>query len=252
MAKVKILIVEDEILLAQDIALRLGAMNYEVVGIKKSVTDTLEYMNENTNIDIILIDITLKGQQDGIELARIVNDIYKIPFIFLTAHADENIVQRAKVVNPYAYILKPFNDRQVSIAIELALLNFSKNTPEKNIFESQKINHSENQVMQIKDSLFLKKDHHFRRVPLSNILFIQADSNYSTIHTTSEKFVYAIVLKKIEKELPVDKFLRVHRSYIINVDNINGFEGNLLFIGTKKIPVSKAHKDRVFKLFRTI
>jgi len=251
-SKVKVLIVEDEILLAQDISNRLNNLNYEVVGIGSSVDGALALISENQDIDIILIDIVLKGNRDGIDLAGIINTQYTIPFIFLTSHADTHIIQRAKNVYPYAYILKPFNDRQVSIAIELALLNFSNKTPEKDLLESKEFAKADNQVLQIKDSLFLKKDHHFERVPLKEILYLEADSNYCTVHTKSNKFVYSTVLKKIEAQLPMDQFLRVHRSYVVNIQLVTGFEGNVLFVEEKKIPVGRTYRNDVFKLFHTI
>lgn len=250
--KVKILIVEDEILIAQDIANRLAAINYDIVGIAPSADRALEIIIESRNVDIILIDIILKGELDGIELARIINEKYQIPFIFLTSHADTHLVNRAKSVRPYAYILKPFNDRQVSIAIELALMNFANKTYKKSLLENQTFTKTDNQVLQIKDSLFLKKGHHFERVPLKEILFLEADNNYCTLSTKSERFIYSMVLKKIEAHLPINQFLRVHRSYVININSVNGFEGNTLFIGEKKIPVSKTYKHAVFKLFHTI
>ncbi len=250
--KIKILIVEDEILIAQDIANRLSTINYQIVGIAASTERALELIIQNNDIDIILIDIILKGELDGIELACIINNKHHIPFIFLTSHADTSLVERAKSVQPYAYILKPFNDRQISISIELALVNYSKNTPQKELIKKQIFNKTDNQVLQIKDSLFLKKNHHFERVPLKEILFLQADSNYCTVSTKSERFVYSMVLKKIEAHLPINQFLRVHRSYVVNINSVIGFEGNMLFIGNKKIPVSKTYRNKVFRLFHTI
>lgn len=249
---IKILVVEDEIILAHDIRDRLSDMNYEVVGIAPSVAKAVTILDENNAIDIIMIDIILKGDKDGIELARIVNEKYNVPFIFLTSHADTSLVERAKKVHPYAYILKPFNDRQVKIAIELALMNFSNKTPGKDVFESKETIVEESQVLQIKDSLFLKKNYHFVRVPLTDILFIEADNNYCTVYTKSERFVYAVVMKKIESQLPATNFIRTHRSYIVNINQVSGFEGNILFVGTHKIPVSKSQKEQVFKLFKTI
>ena len=250
--KVKILIVEDELLIAQDIANRLSDINYEIIGIAPSADSALQLISENTDVNLILIDIVLKGHLDGIELARILNNKYKIPFIFLTSHADAYLVERAMSVHPYAYILKPFNDRQISIAIELALVNFYNKTPELNINSTKNFNVDGNQVLQIKDSLFLKKNHHFERVPLKEILYLKADNNYCTVRTKAERFVYSMVLKKIEAHLPTDQFLRVHRSYVVNINLVNGFEGNMLFIGQRKIPVSKTYKNEVFRLFHTI
>ena len=251
-ANVKILIVEDEIVVAQDIANRLRDVDYEVVGIAPTVEKALMLIENNPDLDIVLIDIILKGNLDGIELAYIINDKYGLPFIFLTSNADTHMVERAMKVRPYAYILKPFNDRQVSVAIELALMNFYNKTSETHLPKNQSFTVDDNQVLQIRNSLFLKKDHHFERVPLKKILFLQADSNYCTIFTKHNKFVYSVVLKKIEAQLPSELFLRIHRSYVVNIQSVDGFEGNMLFIGAEKIPVSKTYRDNVFKLFRTI
>ena len=250
--KINILIVEDEILIANDISNRLTAINYHIIGTAASARQALQIIAQNNGIDIVLIDIVLKGDLDGIELANIINNEHQIPFIFLTSHSDISIVERAKKVSPYAYILKPFNDNQISIAIELALVNYSNKTHEKELIDQQALNDKENQVLQIKDSLFLKKQHHFERVFLKEILYLQADNNYCTIATRSGRFMYSMVLKKLEGHLPKNLFLRVHRSYVVNIDSVNGFEGNILFIGDKKIPVSKTHKEEVFKLFHTI
>lgn len=246
--KVNILIVEDEILIATDISNRLKDNNYNIIGIASSFNIAKKILEKNNTIDIVLIDIMLKNSLDGIELAKVINENYFIPFIFLTSHADKSIVDRAKKVNPHAYILKPFNDRQVSIAIELALTNFASNSPEKKPIKKQ----LENKVLKIKDSLFLKKNHHFERVSLKEILFLKADNNYCTVCTKTKRYIYSTVLKKIEAQLPINQFLRVHRSYVVNISSVNGFEGNMLFVGSEKIPVSKTYRNSVFSLFDTI
>ncbi len=250
-ARIKILIVEDEILIAQDISNRLSN-NYEIIGIASSAEKAIDFINTSNRVDIILIDIILKGDKDGIELARTITKTYDIPFIFITSHADASIVNRAKSVNPCAYILKPFNDRQVSIAIELAIISYANKTNKKSPLKNQELIKTNNQVLQIKDSLFLKKKHHYERVPIREILFLKAENNYCTLSTKSASFTYSMVLKKVEGHLPINQFLRVHRSYVVNINSINGFEGNMLFIGDKKIPVSKTYRDAVFNLFHTI
>ncbi len=250
--KIRILIVEDETILAQDIALRLRDANYDIVGIADSADKAILLLKKAQQIDILLMDIMIKGDRDGIELAKEVNEKYQIPFIFLTSHADKDLVERAKKVKPYAYLLKPFNDNQIRIAIELALVNFSKKTPEGNLLETPKFQDTDNKVLKIKDSLFLKKKNRFEKVPINEIQFLEACNNYTTIYTDLGKFIYSSVLKKFEKLLPIDPFLRIHRSYIININAISAFEGNLLFIEGKKIPVSKSKQKEVFSLFKTL
>lgn len=250
-AQVKLLIVEDEVLLANDIANKLHDNNYTIVGIADTANKTLDIL-ASQYVDMLLIDIVIKGELDGIELARIINEKYNIPFLFLTSHADNHIIERAKSVKPYAYLLKPFNNRQVNIAIELALMNFSKKDSDREMQNKRDFSSKENQVLHIKDSLFLKKNHHFERVPLQEILFLEADSNYCKVYTKSDCYLYSVGLNKIEEQLPVNRFLRTHRSYVININSVSGFEGNMLFVGNDKIPVSKSHKESVFKRFRTI
>lgn len=251
-AKVKLLIVEDEILLANDIANKLCDNNYQIVGIADSAKKALAILDNNQDTDIILIDIILKGEFDGIELARFINSKYSIPFLFLTSHADSHIIERAKNVKPHAYLLKPFIDRQVCIAIELALKNFSNKEFENEMLNKRNFSATDNQVLHIKNSLFLKKNQHFERVDLQEILFLKADSNYCNVYTKSDRFIYSVGLNKVEEQLPKERFVRVHRSYVVNINSVNGFEGNMLFVGKVKIPVSKAHKEDVFKRFRII
>ncbi len=250
--KVNILVVEDEFLLADDIIDRLTAMNYNIVGHATSADEALELIEKHPEIDLLLLDIIIKGGRDGIELARIINEKHQLPFIFLTSNADSYMVERAKSVNPYAYMLKPFNDRQVGIAIEMALVNYSENTPETDFNVATETTAESNTILQIKDSLFLKKDQHYNKVSIGDILFIEADNNYSTIYTENEKYLYSVVMKKVEQQLPSKTFLRTHRSFIVNITRIDGYEGNQLYIGKHRIPISKSHKETVFKLFNTI
>ncbi|MBI9053256.1 MAG: LytTR family transcriptional regulator DNA-binding domain-containing protein [Bacteroidales bacterium] len=250
--KIRLLIVEDEITLAEDIALRLTEAGYLIAGIAANVDEALVIL-QNKRVDVAILDIFLHGELDGIDLAEIINERFNIPFLFLSSYANKPLVERAKKVKPYAYMLKPFNDRQVQVAIEMALINFSNSAPAEDISTSCAFSEDDNQVLQLKDSLFLKKrDSYFERVDLKDIMWLEACSNYTCIYTNSDKFMYSIVLKKIEQKLPENQFMRVHRSYVVNIENITGFIGNTLCINDKQIPVSKVHRDEVFKKFTVI
>lgn len=247
---INILVVEDEFTLATDISLRLSKMGYSVVGTAPSVTKALQLLEEH-HVDLAIIDIQLKGNQDGIDLASIINEKYKIPFIFLTSFAMSTVVDRAKTVKPAGYMLKPFNDRQFHIAIELALTNFSNNeSGNVEALKEEKIPDSE--VLPMKDSLFLKKDSHFERVAYKDILWLEAESNYTVVHTQHGKYVYSVVLRKMEEKLPNSLFMRVHRSYVVNLTVVSGFTGNMLHIKDQKIPVSKQYQKLVFAHFEII
>lgn len=250
--KINIIVVQDEMLQAEDIVNRLKELNYNIIGFTDSAAAALELISLHQHVDILLLDVVLKGATDGIELASIINEKYNIPFIFLTAHADNTIIDRAKKVKPRAYILKPINDRQVSIAIELTLVNFSKKPLEKELLVKSDFNFSENQVPNRTDGFYLKKNNHFEHVGFLDMLFFRSDANYTSIYTKSDLFIYSEGLNKIVEQLPKEHFMRVHRSYVVNINVVSGFEGNLLFIGNYKIPVSKKYKEAVFNLFKDV
>ncbi|WP_194767506.1 LytR/AlgR family response regulator transcription factor [Tamlana sp. I1] len=254
---IRILIVEDEKLLAQDISWRLLDMSYEIVGVTDSAESTLALLEKTTDIHLILMDIMIKGDKDGIELAHLINEKYNIPLIFLSSLTDAKVIDRAKQVEPDAYLLKPFNDRQISIAIELALSNFSKqqknqNKKEEKLADATTLPKNDNLPISIKNDLFLKKNNHYERVAMEAIKFLEADNNYTIIHTENDQFLYSTGLKNFEEQLPKETFFRVHRSYLVNISAVSGFEGNMLFIKDKKIPVSKAHRVEILNLFKTL
>ena len=121
-----ILVVEDEHIVARDIRAMLESLGY-TAGTAGSGEEALEKAAE-LRPDLILMDIVLKGRMDGIDAAAQVRDRLQTPVIYLTAHADEQTVQRAKLTAPYGYILKPFEERELYIAIELALFRHRSET----------------------------------------------------------------------------------------------------------------------------
>jgi CheY-like chemotaxis protein len=120
MNKPNIMLVEDEFIIATDIKERLENLGYSVC----ALLDTGEAALEKAQTllpDLVLMDIFLKGQMDGIEAAMVLNENAKLPIIFLTAYASEDIIERAKLTEPMGYIIKPFKDRELRAAIEIAL-----------------------------------------------------------------------------------------------------------------------------------
>lgn len=120
MKNTKILIVEDELLIAENLAMKLKKFEYQVVGIVSSGKAAME-KTKSKNPDLILMDIAIKGQIDGIQTAQEIRKTYDIPIIFLTAYADDKTLERASTTGCYGYILKPFKDRELYAAIKIAL-----------------------------------------------------------------------------------------------------------------------------------
>jgi PAS domain S-box-containing protein len=120
MAQARILIVEDETIVAMDIAATLRRLGYEVVGMVGSGTAAIECA-QSTSPDLILMDIRIKGPMDGIEAASVIQQQRTTPIVFLTAHADADTVERAKAASPYGYLVKPFDERALHRILEIAL-----------------------------------------------------------------------------------------------------------------------------------
>jgi PAS domain S-box-containing protein/putative nucleotidyltransferase with HDIG domain len=119
MDKIRILIVEDESLVARDIENMVTSQGYEVCGVASTSEDALALTAESRP-EIILMDVIIRGSLDGIALAEKIWDSYHIPIIYVTAYADEHTLKRAKITEPFGYILKPFDERELKIAIEMA------------------------------------------------------------------------------------------------------------------------------------
>ncbi|KGK99649.1 chemotaxis protein CheY [Methanococcoides methylutens] len=120
MKSTRILVVEDEAIVAMVIKKRLMNLGYSVSGVAATGKDAITKV-EGTFPDLVLMDIMLKGDMDGIEAADEIRKRFSIPVVYLTAHSDENTLERAKQTEPYGYILKPFTERDLSSNIEIAI-----------------------------------------------------------------------------------------------------------------------------------
>jgi len=120
MANARILVVEDEILVARELQSYLQRLEYEVVGIAVRASTVMQQVTE-TIPDLVLMDINLQGNQDGIELAGEIRDRFQIPVVYITAYSDDRTLERAKQTNPFGYVVKPFRSSDLRVAVELAL-----------------------------------------------------------------------------------------------------------------------------------
>lgn len=125
MSEIKILIIEDEPLIAADIAQCLTNLDFCVSGIAYNTSDALQELETNLP-DAILLDINLHEERDGIDLAGVINAKYKLPFVFLTSHADRLTLERAIKTIPAGYIVKPFDEKDVLVNLEIALHNHAQ------------------------------------------------------------------------------------------------------------------------------
>jgi DNA-binding LytR/AlgR family response regulator len=125
MSKTRILVVEDESIVAKDIQRTLEKLGYDVPATASSAASAYEKLEE-VEPDLVFLDVKLKGEQDGVHIAEHIKDRYDIPVIFLTSFVDQDTIDRAKVTEPYGYLVKPFNEGDLKTTVEMALFKFSK------------------------------------------------------------------------------------------------------------------------------
>lgn len=229
--QVKILIVEDEMIIGAKISLNLEKMGYTVAGIIPRGEEAIAHV-QSYEPDLILMDINLSGSIDGIDTAMKIKSEYDIPIIFLTANADDSHFERAKAAKPEAFISKPYRSKELQRAIELALSRIS----EEGIQISKSLFHMD-------DRIFVKTKEQRVKLLIKDIIFIESDRNYCNIHTSNQIFTLAMTLKVMDEKLPNQHFVRVHRSYIVNQSAIDAVAENYVVIQKKTIPISKAYKD---------
>lgn len=125
MDKLKVLIVEDEPVIAKSIESTLASKNYEIVATAFDYNEAVERLQEH-DLDIVILDVNLQEKKDGIDVADYINEHKKIPFIFLTSYSSPMVLDRAKQTHPMGYITKPFSEQSLLASLEIALYNFSE------------------------------------------------------------------------------------------------------------------------------
>lgn len=228
MNRVKIAVVEDEIIIADNICESLESLGYNVLEPAITYTEGKELI-DNERPDIAILDIHLSGKKDGVDLALYIKETYDIPFIFLTAHADKVTIDRAKIVNPPAYLVKPFTKEELYSSIELTLFNYQQNR-------------NQSQESSEKDFIFIKQKDYFLKLKFDDILFLKSDHVYIEIYTVqNDKYVLRESLSEFELKLNKD-FTRVHRSYVVNCKHIDLVSAKSINIKNNELPLAKQYR----------
>ncbi|MBL7885304.1 MAG: response regulator [Flavobacterium sp.] len=240
---VKILIVEDELIIAEDVKNMLIHMEYDVIDVAMDYDEAITIL-EDKKPDLILLDVNLNSHKDGIDLAELINEKYKIPFIFTTSYSDSLTLNRAKNTHPINYLVKPFKKEQLFSTIEMALYSLSQ--------ENGATTSAENDALIIKDALFIKDKFKYTKLNISDILWIKSDGNYLEIQTTKKEELIRATLTNFIERLNSDLFFRTHKSYIVNLDYLSKIETNYVTIAASKIPITKNYYDELVKKLNVV
>ncbi|WP_452598260.1 LytR/AlgR family response regulator transcription factor [Pontimicrobium sp. MEBiC01747] len=245
MNKIEILIIEDDIEEAYILEEFLISNEFSVVGKVNTTEDALKFL-ETKPFDLAIVDIHLDGKPDGLLIAEAIQNKYKQqkPFLFLTGASKRSDFNKAKSLGPHGYLLKPFNELELTYAIELIIEKYNK--IENRLNNALAKNHL---------PLLIKKNGIFYKIEKEDIIYVEVDGRYCSIITSKTNFLVQSSLDDFLNKLPEDTFIRTHRKYVINSDAIEQIHlsDNLIVLrGDKKVLLGRAYKNDFINKYNII
>jgi len=234
--KIRILIVEDEPLIADDLSFILQDEGYEVIGSAIDFDEAKALLKQQP--DLVLLDISLDGDEDGIDVAQYINAHHQIPIIFVTSHSDRLTINRVKKTNPCAFIVKPFKAGEIASAISIALYK----SKQKALVKPKQEN----------DHFFIKIGYDLVKIKYDDINYIKAEDNYTTIYLKDDDLLASMSLKLLSEKLPSEQFVRIHRSYLINIKRIERISHRFVYIDGQEVPIGKNHYQKLQDIINMI
>jgi two-component system, LytTR family, response regulator LytT len=217
MENLRILIVDDEVLIAEDLKDILSGFGHREIYLAHSKSEAIKSL-DGLKPDVALLDIRMEKELDGLEISEYINANRKIPFIYITAHSDMAMIKEIVKTKPAAYITKPFKKTDLYASLNLVATE---------IAESKKNN------------LLIKDGYNTVIIPFSEIAYIEGEGNYINIYTDSKKCVSRQSLDSVMEQLDAELFFRAHRSFIINISKVLKYSKKEVEVNGIKLPVSR-------------
>ena len=228
----KILIVEDEAMIAESLFQLLTILEYQPMEPVATPDEAIEILKV-TPPDLVILDITLQHGRTGLEVADYINtNKLKIPFIMLTAHSDPGTIAKVKALKPAAYLVKPFLRESLFAAIEMA-------TPDVDEEGQQPDAHIDDDIR------FIKIGTKHEKINLQDILMLQAKGKYIEIHFANSKRLIRFSLSNFIGSFTAVNWLRTHKTYAVNPEFITSFSTDEVAVGPKKVPVGRFFQPQV-------
>lgn len=239
----KVLIVEDEELYRLKLDAFILELGYEVIATTDNSEEAIKIII-NSEPDIVIMDININGKLNGIEIANKLQQT-NTSFLFITSLKDKELYQQARQTSCIGYLIKPFNELTLQSAIEYAI----RIQKDKTI--SQKDFKEWTSDLVIKDRILIKHNCQLYKVLISDIIYIEAKGKLSLLHTKQKNLISNTSLTKLLNALPLNAFIRVHKSFVVNTKYINKIilKNNAIFIGETPLPIGRAYKDAFLNRF---
>ncbi len=234
MLNLQVLIVEDDISFAIELSMLVEEIGYVVQKVLDDSEEVLSLIQEEQP-DIILMDIDIKGSLNGLEVITEIQNL-KIPVLFITSHARQDYYEKARDMHAVGFLVKPVEKLTLRSSIELALRSLAG--------QKVPVGDANDEGFLLKDSFFIKKDSHLEKVPVKKILYIESARNYVILHTEGRKFMLRITMTTLSEKLPDSSFVRIHRSYFVNLSKIDALQlsDNNLKVGNEQLPIGRSYR----------
>lgn len=247
----KILVAEDDVFAASKLCNMLASREYEVIGPARKGAEALQLCAKEEP-DLAILDWDLADEINGLQVAQELKAKFNIPVIFVTGRLDEEVKQQAIQLNAFAFINKPFNDRNLLNAIDLAISRFAETQQEQEqqqteTRQEQEQQQTEDQAYKFNDKIFVKRNGRYVKVLISDILFIEASRHSVIFHIKTEQVLANSSLSAMLVQVNHPELVRVHRSFAINIANIDSFDDAFVHFPTKSVPLSKSYKASFMK-----
>lgn len=235
----RILVVEDEIAIAMDIEMRLQRLGFVVTGTALDARETMQHIIESPP-DLVLLDVRLGEENDGIHVSKWLKE-KGFPVVFLTAFTDRSTFTEALATEPLGYVTKPFRDDDLQRTIMIALQRHEQERRHVDTFSTA-----------APGTFFVREKGQLFPLSCDDLLWLEALDNYTKLYTSEKTYTIKAFLKDIERKLPPQQFLRVHRSFIIPVARISRIEENTLYIGRQAIPIGRQYREALMLRVRVL
>ncbi|PIQ50081.1 MAG: hypothetical protein COW03_01790 [Cytophagales bacterium CG12_big_fil_rev_8_21_14_0_65_40_12] len=239
-----ILTIEDNLIVAEDLKVKLEGLGYTVVGNFTDINEVLSAIG-NTEVDLLLVDILLGQEKTGIDFVKEVYQVKRIPVVYLTANSESTMVKMAMETHPSAYLIKPFKLSEFVINIDLAIKNFELR---------DKSNEPSIDYKVLEDAIFIPDNQMHLRIDNQDIIAVEADGAYIKIITKDRNYQLASNLKNFVRQFSDDSFIRISRKHLVNLTLVEKINGNTIYLGKYEFQFPRQNRQEIlrhFKILRT-
>ncbi|MCE7993941.1 MAG: response regulator transcription factor [Roseivirga sp.] len=241
MSEIRVFLVEDELLHAENTKLSIEEAGFLLAGECDHADKAFDEIL-SAKPDVVLMDISLPGKHNGITLAKALKAEVNLPVIFTTTFKDDETIKEAAATSPVSYLIKPVSTDNLKAAVTLALAT----KPLENITDDVKLED---------DAVFIRSGNNLQKIQIADIVWIEAaGDNYCKLVTPNHQLVSRHTLKAMLAKLDSDAFVQTHRAYAVNRHKIESIheKEQVIVMGEKEIPIGRTFKERLYEQLRRL